>query len=144
VTPEVQRTASFELATSGAAYGTFYATSDATVRAPLVAAATAAREAGLGVWARDASGEFELRSQASIGRAGALILPKLFRRCSDYLRADARETLPAWLRRRRGEPNSPDDEVLADGDVRHLSDLLTQEGARISFTADPLELLFLD
>ena len=144
VTPDVERTANLALAASGAAYGTFYATTDAAVRAPLAAAATAAREARGGVWARDASAGFDLRSQASIGPAGALILPKLFRRCSDYLRDGSPGTLPEWLRRRRGEPNSPDDEVILDGEPRHLSDLLTQVGTRISLTADPLELVFVD
>lgn len=142
VTPDVERTANFALATSGAGYGTFYTTTEAAVRDPLVAAATAARDARRGVWARDASGDFELRAQASIGPAGALILPKLFRRCSDYLRDGAPGTLPQWLRRRRGEPNSPDDEVLVDGQLRHLSDLVRQNGTRIAFTADPLAILF--
>ena len=139
VEPDVARTANLALASSGAAYGTFYATTDASVRAPLVAAATAAREAGRGVWAQDASEGFELRTQASIGPLGALILPKLFRRCSDYLRDGAPGTLPQWLRARRGEPNSPDDAVFVDGEWRHLSDLLRQDGQRIEFLADPLE-----
>jgi endonuclease YncB( thermonuclease family) len=142
VEPPVARTANLALASSGAAYGTFYATTDAAVRAPLVAAALAAREARRGVWAQDASGGFELRTPASIGPQGALILPKLFRRCSDYLRDGAPDTLPQWLRRRRGEPDSPDDEVLVDGELRHLSDLVRQDGRRISFLADPLAILF--
>jgi endonuclease YncB( thermonuclease family) len=144
VTPDVDRTANLALASSGAAYGTFYATTDATVRAPLLAAAIAAREARRGVWARDASAGFELRTQTSIGPAGALILPKLFRRCSDYLRDGAPGTLPEWLRARRGEPNSPDDEVIVDGEALHLSDVVRQDGARIALTVDPLELLFVD
>jgi endonuclease YncB( thermonuclease family) len=142
VTPDPTRTANLALCASGAAYGTFYATTDAAIRSPLVAAARAAREARRGVWARDASAGFELRSQASIGPEGALILPKLFRRCSDYLRDGAAGTLPEWLRGRRDEPNSPDDRVIVDGRTLRLSDLLTQQGDRISFTADPLEILF--
>ncbi len=143
-TPDVERTANLALAASGAAYGTFYATTDVAIRAPLVAAATAAREARRGVWAGDASAGFELRSQDSIGPGGALILPKLFRRCSDYLRDGAGGTLPEWLRRRRDEPNSPDDEVLVDGVARRLSDLLEQDGVRVGLRADPLRMLFVD
>jgi hypothetical protein len=122
----------------------FYARSEKGVREALLAVALEARAAELGVWARDASASFEPRSQASIGPAGALILPKFFRRCSDYLRDGSAETLPQWLRRRRGQPNSPDDEVIVDGSLRHLSDLLVQDGRRISFTADPFEILFDD
>jgi hypothetical protein len=144
VTPEVGRTANLALAASGAAYGTFYATTDAGIRAPLEATARAAREARRGVWARDASAGFELRSQASIGPAGALILPKLFRRCSDFLRHGGGGTLPEWLRGQRDEPNSPDDEVLVDGQLRYLSDLVTHDGRRITLIADPLEILFVD
>ena len=142
---DVERTANFALAASGAGYGTFYATSDAGVREPLLEQALAARGARRGVWARDASAGFELRSQASIGPQGALILPKLFRRCSDYLR-DRRgaETLPQWLRRRRGEPNSPDDELIVDGQRRRLSDVVAHNGQRIELLADPLQILFVD
>jgi endonuclease YncB( thermonuclease family) len=144
VEPDVARTANFALAASGAAYGTFYATSEDAVREALLAQAVAAQAEGLGVWARDASADFELLTQASIGPAGALVLPKLFRRCSDYLRDGAPGTLPQWLRRRRGEPNSPDDELILDGEALHLSDVLRQDGRRISLLADPLEILFVD
>jgi endonuclease YncB( thermonuclease family) len=144
VEPAVARTANFALAASGSSYGTFYATSEAQVVGALREQTLAARAAGRGVWARDASAGFELREQASIGPQGALILPKLFRRCTDYLREGAPGTLPQWLRERRGEPNSPDDEVLVDGEVVYLSDLVSQVGERISFTADPLEILFVD
>ena len=142
--PDVERTANFALAASGAAYGTFYATSEAPVRDALLAQALAARAARRGVWARDASAGFELRAQASIGPAGALILPKLFRRCSDYLRDGARRDAAAVAARRRGEPNSPDDEVLVDGQTRRFSDLVSHDGQRIAFLADPLEILFVD
>ena len=77
-----------------------------------------------------------------IGPAGALVLPKLFRRCSDYLRDGSPGTLPEWLRSRRDEPNSPDDQVIVDGRALHLSDLLRHDGTRVSFTADPLAVVF--
>jgi endonuclease YncB( thermonuclease family) len=139
VEPDVERTANFALAASGAAYGTFYETTAS--RATLTAAAVAARTARRGVWARDATAGFSLDA---IGPSGAPILPKLFRRCSDFVRAGAPGTLPEWLRRRRGEPNSPDDRVLVDGEARFFSDLLRQDGRRISLLADPLDLVFVD
>src|ERR1700754_3792133 len=77
--------ANLALMGSGAGYGTLYETTAPEIRAGQRAAALAAREAGRGVWAVDASAAFDLRSQASIGPEGSLILPKLFRRCTDYL-----------------------------------------------------------
>lgn len=141
----VERTANFALARSGAAYATVYATTAEPIRSALLAPARAAREAGRGVWAVDASGGFELRSQASIGPGGALILPKLFRRCTDYLRGGmSGETLVEWLRRRQTGRNAQDDPVIVGGETVRLSDLLRQDGRRISLTVSPLDMVFLD
>lgn len=49
--------------------------------------AAEARTTKLGIWNRDATADFSLADQASIGPDGQLILPKLFRRCTDYLKA---------------------------------------------------------
>jgi endonuclease YncB( thermonuclease family) len=141
----VERTANVALLGTGAGYGTVYETTPEPVRAALLAPARAARDAGRGVWAVDASASFELRSQASIAPGGALILPKLFRRCTDYLRTRMTgETLVDWLRARRAGPNPQDDHVRVDGSEMFLSDLIRQDGRRISFTADVLEILFVD
>jgi endonuclease YncB( thermonuclease family) len=141
----VARTANVALAASGAAYGTVYTDTDAAIRSALLAPARAARDAGLGVWAIDKTGGFDLRSQASIGPAGSLILPKLFRRCSDYLRTRmSGETLPAWLARQRSGTNPTDDRVFV-GDATEpvfLSTLITQDGSRIALRADLLDLVF--
>ena len=52
------------------------------------AAGRAAQAAGLGIWPLDkTTSGFALSSQDSIGPNGTLILPKLFRRCTDYLRS---------------------------------------------------------
>ena len=62
--------------------------------------AAEARKTGAGVWADDTSAEFALEDQASIGPEGQLILPKLFRRATDYLEAVAggfRGNLADWL-----------------------------------------------
>src|ERR1700742_2475933 len=82
----LERTANCAQLESGAAYGTYYVDTDEAIRGALIKPAQAARTAKRGVWAVDATGGFTLRSQASIGPSGALILPKLFRRCTDYLK----------------------------------------------------------
>jgi endonuclease YncB( thermonuclease family) len=137
-------TANVALLRSGAAYATLYASTAETVRAKLRELAAAARSAHLGVWPRDRSAGFVLRSQTSIGPRGSLILPKLFRRCSDYLRSrTSGETLPQWLVRMG---DNEDDQVLvarAATPVR-LSTLVTQAGERVALEADPLDLVFKD
>jgi hypothetical protein len=138
----LERTANADLLRTGAAYGTFYASTAPELRAGMRTVARAARTASLGVWAVDASGGFALSSQASIGPQGSLILPKLFRRCSDYLRTrNPRETLPEWMARMGAQQ---DDEVTVGGapDPVPFSTLVTQNGERIALDADPLELVF--
>jgi endonuclease YncB( thermonuclease family) len=134
-------TANAEMLRTGDAYGTFYSSTDPALRDELRALAVAARSASLGVWAADASGGFVLASQDSIGPDGALILPKLFRRCTDYLRSrNARETLPEWMER---QGDQQDDLVSVGGaaEVRFRT-LISQAGDRISLDADPLDLVF--
>jgi endonuclease YncB( thermonuclease family) len=137
----LEPTANLALLRSGAAYGTFYASTDPALRDAMRAVAADARTGRLGVWAIDASAGFPLSSQASIGPDGSLILPKLFRRCTDYLRTRrSRETLPEWMER-MGSAQDDLVSVAGAGQVP-FSTLITQNGDRISLDADPLSLVF--
>lgn len=141
-----QRTLNDALLRDGSAYLTLYDSLAPSLRRQLRATARAARDAGQGVWAVDATPEFVLRDQASIGPEGALILPKLYRRATDYLRTRAPgQTLPEWLRT-TGDPDRPeDDRVLVDGRVRtRLSELVEQRNETIAFSGDPLDLVFIE
>jgi len=72
------------------AYLTLYTSTPATHGRALRAVAGEAREEDRGVWAADETDEFRLADQGSISPPdGALVLPKLFRRCTDYLKAVA-------------------------------------------------------
>jgi hypothetical protein len=74
------------------------------------------------------------------------VLPKLFRRCTDYLRTRTpAETLVHWLRT-SGDPDRPeDDAVVIGGRVTvRLSDLIEQRNDEIAFTADLLDLVFVE
>ncbi len=134
-------TANAALLDSGAAYGTFYSSTDSELRDELRALGRRARSGGLGVWPRDDSAGFVLASQDSIGPAGGLILPKLFRRCTDYLRSrNARETLPEWMER-SGDRQDDLVSVAGAAPVR-LRTLISQAGDRVALDADPLDLVF--
>jgi endonuclease YncB( thermonuclease family) len=141
VLPRLDGSANAALLRSGAAYGTFYASTEPAVRARMAELAAGARAGGLGAWPQDATAGFTLTAQASIAPGGSLILPKLFRRCSDYLRSRHEgETLPQWMDRMGA---AQDDEVSVGGapPVR-FSTLVAQDGDRIALATDPLDLVF--
>jgi endonuclease YncB( thermonuclease family) len=141
----LERTLNHALLADGSAYLTLYDALAPVLRRALRAVAAEAREAGRGVWARDRTAEFELAGQDSIGPEGALILPKLFRRCTDYLATrQGRETLRTWLRTAGDETRPEDDRVLVGRIETRLSDLVEQRNRTIAFSADPLDLVFLE
>jgi len=140
------RTINAALLADGSAYVTLYESAAPSLRRALRALAAEARKAGLGVWDADATSAFTLRGQASIGPEGALILPKLFRRCTDYLRTrSSGETLVHWLQTQGDPPGSEDDEVMIGGrTLVRLSDLIEQRNTKIAFSADLLDLVFVE
>ena len=148
--PLLDRTLNARALGDGVAYLTLYTSTPAAHRARLRRIAGEARDAGKGVWGADETALFRLDSQASISPPhGVLILPKLFRRCTDYLkdRADGfRGTLPDWLVSVSASGNRlEDDRVLVAGRSEvPLSALVKQLNARISFTADLLDVVFVE
>src|SRR5262245_59351007 len=142
----VHRTLNARLLADGSAYLTLYASLEAPVRTLMRSIADSARRRKQGVWSVDDTSQFRLRNQASIGPSGQLILPKLFRRCTDYLRTrGAAETLPDWLRT-HGGPTRPEDDQLRvrGGKLQRLSDLVVQQGDQIGLHADLLDIVFVE
>jgi endonuclease YncB( thermonuclease family) len=105
-----------------------------------------ARAAKLGVWALDRTNEFILENAESIGENGQLILPKLFRRATDYLSAVRKHKTLAgfkrWLIESRDTSSPQDGQLLEHGSKKRLSDLIEETGTRVRFKADTLELVF--
>jgi endonuclease YncB( thermonuclease family) len=105
-----------------------------------------ARAAKLGVWAKDKTNEFTLENAESIGESGQLILPKLFRRATDYLSAVRKHKTATGFKRwliESGSTASPQDGLLLErGSKKRLSDLIEETGTRVRFKADTLELVF--
>ena len=146
----LDRTLNARSLAAGLSYLTLYTSTPAAHRTRLRRIAGQARDAGKGVWAVDETAMFKLADQASISPPnGALILPKLFRRCTDYLkdRADGfRGTLPDWLVSVSGSgTRSENDQVLVGGRSEvPLSSLVKQLNDSISFTADLLDIVFVE
>jgi endonuclease YncB( thermonuclease family) len=141
----LERTLNHALLADGSAYLTLYDSLAPVLRRALRAVAAGARSEGRGVWARDSTAEFDLAGQESIGPEGALILPKLFRRCTDYLETrQGRETLRTWLRTTGDETRPEDDRVLVGRIQTRLSDLVEQRNRTIAFAADLLDLVFIE
>ena len=145
----LSRTLNARLVEEGVAYPTFYTSTPQPHREQLRALARAAREQGRGVWAVDDTAEFELTDQASIGPGGQLILPKLFRRATDYLKDVAggfRGNLADWLIANSNTPSrSENDLVVVHDDIEvPLSTLLLQRNDRVRFQADLLDIVFVE
>lgn len=146
----LRATANYALVQSGKAYSLAYTSLPAAHREVLRAAARAARAKKLGVWKDDATmrGFALTGGQRSIGPGGALIFPKLFRRCVDYL-ADRRVgfggTFLEWLRGHgsNGEPK-PDLVTVKYAANILLSSVMKERGGRISLSVDVTDLLFVE
>ncbi len=145
----LRRTANARQLAAGLAYLTLYTSTPALHRTELRAIAAEARAANAGVWAVDQTPEFPLVDQASISPGGALVLPKLFRRCTDYLKAvrgGFAGTLPDWLVAVSATRTRPEDDrvVLGERTEVSLSALIQQRNARIVFGGDLLDIVFVE
>lgn len=135
------------LVQEGVAYPTVYTSTPVAHRTYLRALADEARKTGAGVWADDTTAEFALRGQASIGPEGQLILPKLFRRATDYLEAVAGGfpgNLADWLVAVSSSPSREENDrvIVCGGTELRLSDLLVQANDTVRFQADLLDVVF--
>jgi len=92
--------------------------------------------------------EFVLEAQDSISPGGQLILPKLFRRCTDYLKAvekDFKGDLEDWLIWVSSGSRNENDHVVIHSYLEvKLSDLIEQRNRKIVFKADLLDIMFVE
>jgi len=148
LTPEVlANTMNHRLLDSGMAYYTVYTSTP--LRRELRAVAERARTGGAGVWPEDKTDQFVLEDQDSIGPGGQLILPKLFRRSTDYLKDVAKGAfdgnLDEWLVwKSRGSRSENDKVVLPNRTEVPLSALVSQRNRTIAFQADILDVVFVE
>lgn len=144
------KTLNHRMLRAGMAYPTFYTSLPSELRPALITVARSARAAGLGFWPQDSTGLFRLTSPADIGPAsGHPILPKLFRRSTDYLKDVAKGfvgTLPQWIQAHATGTQTEDDLVevpTLKGRVR-LSSLLQARNDEVAFLPDLMEVVFVE
>ena len=145
----LRKTVNWFLLEKGFAYYTVYTSTPKSHRDILRPAAQAARQNRLGIWSTDDTADFVLKDQSSIGPEGNLILPKLFRRCSDYLKAVAKGfdgELTDWLRANASGARAENDLVLIEGTQGPVpfSTLIDQRNSHISLEADTLNMTFVE
>lgn len=151
VEPELLRqTLNYVMMAEGRAYYTVYTSTPRSHRQVLREAALAAREQDLGLWAADSTSIFRLVDFDSVTPPdGQLILPKLFRRCIDYLKAvdgGFRGNLTDWLEdvSRQQSRNENDRVVIRDRTQVSLSSLIEQYNSQIVFQEDLLDITFVE
>ena len=144
----LQKTLNTRQLENGMAYLTVYSSTPKDHQNFLRQVAAKARTAKLGVWARDSSAKFKLENKDSVNQRGALILPKLFRRCISYLNAKNKNpslgSLSDWMRFTQDTGVSEDDLVKTNGQVARLSSLLSVVGSQVKFGVDTLEIVFVE
>jgi endonuclease YncB( thermonuclease family) len=126
----------------GMAYPLAYDTQPPEHRALFAELARAARRARVGVWQHDKTAAFALATEASIGVRGALIFPKLFRRCVSYL-GDRfhgfRGSLREWLEKEAGPGN---DVMIVGGKLMRLSALVASAQRSVTTRIDATRAVF--
>jgi hypothetical protein len=144
----LDRTLNAHALSAGVAYPTFYSSTPVAHRTHLRRLAERARSDKSGVWDLDRTGLFHLVNQDSIGPQGQLILPKLFRRATDYLKDVAKGfsgNLADWLKANNTGSRAEDDTVILPGGSEvPMSSLLEQRNSAVSFTPDLLDIVFLE
>jgi endonuclease YncB( thermonuclease family) len=144
----LDHTLNAQAVSAGIAYPTFYTSTPAPHVRHLRDLARGAREDKTGVWAVDQTPLFQLVDHSSIGPEGQLILPKLFRRATDYLKDAAKGftgNLPDWLiANNTGTRHEDDMVVLPHGVEAPLSTLLEQRNNWLAFTPDLLSIAFVE
>lgn len=147
----VGRTLNARALSEGTAYLTLYTSTPASHGRVLRELAREAREQNRGVWEADETAQFPLRGRESIEPPdGELVLPKLFRRCSDYLAYGEKTgyagTLGEWLVDVSLTGRRPENDLLlvCGGTEVSFSAVVQHVRDRIRFTADPLDIVFVE
>jgi endonuclease YncB( thermonuclease family) len=139
----LRTSANYQLTAAGLVYPTYYSKLYADLRETLTTAATAARAAGSGLWSKDTTQTGTTISDQATLTDQAVILPKLFRRLTDYLALGegdvSLDRLPAFLA-------AHDDRlfVLSERRATGFDNIITVTGQTVALTKLPEDLVFLE
>jgi endonuclease YncB( thermonuclease family) len=142
--PELHRSVNHKLLHEGWVYPTFYSRLYWDLRADLAATAVAARRAGRGVWADDATlPGFRLRTRTQL-RDEVVLLPKLFRRLAEYLSLD--DTGKVSLARFPAFLAAHGDQLFTvpDGQATTFDTLVARRGQQLELTVLPEQIVFVE
>jgi hypothetical protein len=136
----LRRSLNYRSLAAGQAYPLFYDTLFADLRTVLIQAATAARQAGSGLWPQDRSQTgFQVTSQGDLEQQGVLF-PKLFRRLSEFLAQQLPGGLAGLLAWLAGSEEQVFD--LPAGNFTHFDNVVAVEGDQVRLLRRPEELVF--
>jgi endonuclease YncB( thermonuclease family) len=138
----LRRSANYELLAAGLVYPTFYSRLYLDLRQAMAAAAKGARERRAGVWEHDATLHgFTLKSRDELEQR-FVILPKLFRRLSEYLTLD--ESGEVHLHGFDAFLAQHDDRLFTvpEGHVTGFDTLVQVHGNHVKLTVPPERLVF--
>ncbi|HYZ81652.1 MAG TPA: hypothetical protein VE571_10305 [Solirubrobacteraceae bacterium] len=139
--PLLRKTVNHHLITVGLAYPTFYTNLYVELRAELAKQASAARKAGTGVFANDRTQKgVTVKSLATLTDT-AVILPKLFRRLTDYLHLNGDDPSLAGFATFLAQQ---DDKlwVIPTGQKTNLDNVVAVSGQAVRLKRLPEELVF--
>lgn len=144
----LSNTSNLTMLKTGSAYFAPYTSMPLNQKRAMLEIVRSTRTHGVGVWKLDSTEEFRFVDQSSIGPTGALIMPKLFRRCTDYLVSVSRGfdgTLVDWLWANNGPNRLEDDRIVVEDRFEtNLSQILEHRNNRIAFKVDPNEITFVE
>jgi endonuclease YncB( thermonuclease family) len=142
-TGRLRSSVNYQLLAAGLVYPTYYSKLYADLRDALTAAAENAREGKLGLWPQDSTQSGTVIDAADTLTDHAVVLPKLFRRLTDYLALGAGDLslaeLPAFLA-------AQDDRlfVLSERRATGFDNIVTVDADTVTLTRSPDDLVFLE
>jgi endonuclease YncB( thermonuclease family) len=141
--PMLHQSVNYQLLAEGLVYPTFYSKLYPDLRAELTAAARAARAAGNGVWAGDATTSGATITGLADLDDHVVILPKLFRRLVDYLALGAGnvslDRFTAFLATRNDRLF-----VISEAHATGMDTITAVAGQKLRLTHPPEDLIFLE
>jgi hypothetical protein len=139
----LRTTINHRLVETGLAYPTYYSQLYPDLRVAFTAATAQARAGKLGVWAADATTSGATIAAGTDLSDRLVVLPKLFRRLTDYLALGAGSLDLGGF---RDFLVARDDRlfVLSDGQLTGLDTIVTVDGPTVAMTRPPEDLLFFE